>query len=97
MKTELMLVFMAGVVLSLFLIILEIAAMRKLASRLRTRLIRLYQSRRILRLLTETSAIAAFFLVQPFIVAFLVTMALDQLNYNFSKHVIQEIGQLFSN
>jgi len=97
MKTELMLVFMAGVVLSAFLIIIEIAAMRKLASRLKTRLIRLYQSRRILRLLAEISAIAAFFIVQPFIVAFLVTMALDQLNFNFSKHVIQEIGQLFSN
>ena len=97
MKTELMLVFMAGVVLSLFLIIIEIAAMRKLASKLRTRFVRLYQARRISRLLTETSAIAAFFIVQPFIVAFLVTMALDQLNYNFSKNVIQEIGQLFSN
>lgn len=97
MKVELMLVFMAGLVLSFFIIIIEIAAMRKLASRLRARLIRLYRSRRILRLLTETSAIAAFFIVQPFIVAFLVTMALDQLNYNFSKHVILEIGQLFSN
>lgn len=96
MKTELSLVFMAGVVLSLFLIVIEIAAMRKFASRIRTRLIRLYQSRRILRLLAETSAIAAFFIVQPFIVAFLVAMALDQLNHNFSKHVIQEIGQLFS-
>lgn len=50
-----------------------------------------------MRLLAESSAIAAFFIVQPFIVAFLVTMALDQLNYNFSKNVIQEIGQLFSN
>jgi len=97
MKTELLLVFMAGVVLSLFLIVIEIAAMHKRASRIRTRLMRLYQSRRILRLLIEISAIAAFFIVQPVIVAFLVAMALDKLNPDFSKHVIQEIGQVFSN
>lgn len=80
---------------STYKILIEIAAMRKRASRIRTRLIRLYQSRRILRLLTKTSAIAAFFIVQPFIVAFLVAMALDQLNRNCSKHVIQEIEQVF--
>ena len=97
MKTELLLVFMAGVVISLFLIVIEIAAMRKLASRIRTRLMRLYQSGRILRLLIEISAIAAFFIVQPVIVAFLVTMALDKLNPDFSGHVIQEIGQVFLN
>jgi len=97
MKTELLLVFMAGVVLSLFLIVIEIAAMRNRASRIRTRLMRLYQSRRILRLLIEISAIAAFFIVQPVIVAFLVTMALDNLNPDFSKHVIQELRQVFSN
>jgi hypothetical protein len=97
MKTELLLVFMAGVVLSLFLIVIEIAAMRKSASRIRIRLMRLYQSGRILRLLIEISAIAAFFIVQPVIVAFLVTMALDNLNPDFSEHVIQELRQVFSN
>lgn len=96
MKTELLLVFMAGVVLALFLIVIEIAAMRRRASRIRTRLIRLYQSGRILKLLIEISAIAAFFIVQPVIVAFLVTKALDNLNPDFSKHVIQELRQVFS-
>jgi hypothetical protein len=95
MKTQLLLVFMAGVVLSLFLIVIEIAATRKLASRIRARLKRLYQSGRILRLLIEISAIAAFFIVQPVIVAFLVTMALDNLNPNFSEHVIQQLQQVF--
>jgi hypothetical protein len=95
MKTQLLLVFMASVVLSLFLIVTEIAAMRKLASRIRARLKRLYQSGRILRLLIEISAIAAFFIVQPVIVAFLVTMALDNLNPNFSEHVIQQLQQVF--
>jgi hypothetical protein len=97
MKTQLLLVFMAGVVLSLFLIVIEIVAMRKRASRIRTRLMRLYQSGRILRLLIEISAIAAFFIVQPVIVAFLVAMALDNLNPDFSEHVIQQLRQVFSN
>jgi hypothetical protein len=97
MRTELLLVFMAGVVLSLFLIVIEIAAMRKRASRIRKRLMHLYQSRRIMRFLIEISAIAAFFIVQPVIIAFLVAIALDKLNPDFSGHVMQEIGQIFSN
>jgi hypothetical protein len=97
MKTELLLVFMAGVVLALFVIVIEIAAMRKRASGIRTRLMRLNQSGRILRLLIEISAIAAFFIVQPVIIAFLVTKALDNLNPDFSKHVIQQLQQVFSN
>jgi len=96
MKTELLLVFMAGVVLALFLIVIEIAAMRKRASRIRARLIRLYQSGRILRLPIEVFVIAAFFIIQPVIVAFLVTKALDNLYPDFSKHVILEIRQVFS-
>jgi len=95
MKTELLLVFMAGVVLSLFLIVGEIAAMRKRASRFRARLLRLYQTRRILRFLIEMSAIAVFFLVQPVIVAFLVSMALDNLNPDFSDLVVQQLRQEF--
>lgn len=96
MKTELLLVFMAGVVLALFLIVIEIAALRNRASRIRTRLVSLYQSGRSLRLLIEISAIAAFFFVQPVIVAFLVAKALDKLNPDFSKHVIQQLWQVFS-
>jgi len=95
MKTELLLVFMAGVVLSLFLIVGEIAAMRKRVSRIRIHLQRLYQSRRILRLLVELSVIAVFFLIQPVIVAFLVSMALDNLNPDFSGLVAQQLRQEF--
>lgn len=95
MRTELLLVIMAGVVLSLFLIVSEIAAMRKRVSRIQTRLLHLYQSRRILRFLIEISAIAVFFLVQPVIVAFLVSMALDNLNPDFSGLVAQQLRQEF--
>lgn len=96
MKTELLLVIMAGVVLALFLIVIEIAAMRSRASAIRTRLIRLYQSRRIWRLLTETSVIVGFFIVQPVIVSLLVAKTLDNLNPDFSKLVIQQLGEVFS-
>ena len=96
MKPELLLVFMAGVVLALFIIVTEIAAMRKRASRIRTRLVRLFQSGRIVRLIIEISAIAVFFMVQPVIIGFLVTMAIDNLNPDFSTNVVQQIQQIFS-
>ena len=95
MKTELLLVVMAGVVLAFFVIVTEIAAMRKRAARIRKRLIHLYQSGSSLRLIIEISAIAVFFVVQPVIIAFLVTMALDKLNPEFSGHVLQELRQVF--
>lgn len=94
MKTELLLVIMAGVVLSLFLIVGEIAAMRKSAKRIRTRLLNLYRSRRFLRFLFEISAIAVFVMVQPVMVAFLVAMAMDNLNPEFSALVAQQLRQV---
>lgn len=91
MKTELLLVTMAGVVLSLFLIVGEIAALRKRARRVRLHLRHLYRSRQILRLTLEILAIAAFFLVQPLIIGFLAAMALDSLNPEFSGLVVQQL------
>lgn len=44
METELLLVFMAGVVLALFLIVIEIEVLRKRASGIRTRLVSLQGS-----------------------------------------------------
>ena len=95
MKTELLLVIMAGVVLSLFLIVGEIAAMRKRAKSIRTRLRSFRQSGRILRLLLEITAIAVFFLVQPVIIGVLVALALDDLNPGFSGLVFQQVRQAF--
>lgn len=43
------------------------------------------------RLLAELSAIAAFFMVQPVMIAFLVAKALDRLNPAFSRHVIEQL------
>ncbi len=91
MKTELLLVIMAGVVLSLFLIVGEIAAMRKRARAVRLHLRRLYRTRRYPRLVLDICAIAAFFLVQPLIIGFLAAMALDSLNPEFSGLVFQQL------
>jgi recombinational DNA repair protein (RecF pathway) len=95
MKTELLLVIMAGVVLSLFLIVGEIAAMRKRAKRIRDRLLGLWQAGKFIRFLLETSAIAVFFLVQPVIIATLVALALDDLNPGFSGMVLQQVRYVF--
>jgi hypothetical protein len=96
METELLLVFMAGIVLALFLIVIEIAAMRKPLSRIKSRLLRLYQTGRILKLLIEITGIAAFFMIQPVIVAFLVTKSISDVHPDFSRKVIQELRQVFS-
>lgn len=94
MEIELFIALMAGVVLSFFLLVSEIAALRKHASRVRTRLQGFYQSGRILRVVAEIFVIAAFFLVQPVIVGTLVVMALDGLNPDFSGYVIQQLRQV---
>jgi hypothetical protein len=95
MKTELLLVIMAGTVLSLFLIVSEIAAMRKRVKNVRTRLLEHWRHGRYLRLLVEVCAIAVFFLIQPVIVAALVALALDDLNPGFSGMVLQQVRQAF--
>ncbi|HEY5993122.1 MAG TPA: hypothetical protein VIU46_00820 [Gallionellaceae bacterium] len=91
MRTELLLVIMAGVVLSLFLIVGEVAAMRKRVRRVRSHLLGLYQAGSFPRLFLELSAIAIFFLVQPVIIATLVALALDGLNPGFSGMVIEQV------
>lgn len=92
-KTELSLAVMAGVVLSLFLIVGEIAALRNYVARVLLHMRNLFRKGKFLGLLAEMFAIAAFFLVQPFIVALLVIMALDSLVPEFSGNVIQQLRQ----
>ncbi|HKB60272.1 MAG TPA: hypothetical protein VKC56_09545 [Gallionellaceae bacterium] len=91
MKTELYVVVMAGVVLSLFLVVGELAALRKRARRRLAHLRDLYTAGRFPRLVLELCAIAAFFLVQPAIIAFLVARVMDGLNPEFSGHVISQL------
>lgn len=96
MKTELLLAVMAGMVLSLFLIVGEIAALRTHVARVRRYMWELLRQGRFVRLLAVLLGIAVFFLVQPFIVAFLVISALDSLVPHFSGSVIQQFREVLT-
>jgi hypothetical protein len=91
MKIELYLVIMAGVVLSLFLIVGELAALRKRVRPACARLQALFRARRFVLLALQSSAIAAFFLIQPVIIAVAVALIMDGLNPGFSSEVINQI------
>jgi hypothetical protein len=93
MKAELSLAVMAGIVLSLFLIVGEIAALRKHVAKVRRYMWDLYRAGRFLRLLGVMFGISAFFLVQPLIVALLVITALDGLVPGFSGSVIRQLRE----
>lgn len=94
MRPELTIVVMAGVVLSLFLIVGEIAAMRKRAQRVLAHFKILSAGGSFLRLAIEVCAIAALFLVQPFIIGILTALALDALHTDFSGHLMRQIRDL---
>jgi hypothetical protein len=94
MKTELYVVVMAGVVLSLFLIVGEIAATRKRAKRMLARFKHLYATGAFVRLALEACAVAVLIVVQPLIIAILVAMVMDGLNPDFSGQVIRQVREL---
>ncbi len=96
MNIQLYVAIMAGVVLSLFLMVSEIVFLRKRVSRIRSRLTYFYRSGRFLRFFVGIFAISAFFLVQPLIVGFLVVMALDNVHPDFSDSVIRGIRQILA-
>jgi uncharacterized membrane protein len=92
-QIELRIAVMAGIVLSLFLIVGEIVALRKQAARLRGRWRQYYREARFARLFAELCGVAAFFLVQPVLVALVVIQAIDNFNPNFSAHAVQQLKQ----
>jgi len=93
MRTELLLAVMAGVVLSLFIIVGEIAALRTRVSKMRRHMWDLYRQGSFLQLLGMAIGIAAFFLVQPFVVALLVVLALDSVAPHFSGSVFHQLHE----
>lgn len=93
MRTELLLLIMAGVVISLFLIVGEIAAARKRAEQIYRRFSHLYRIRHLARLLLELILAAAFFMVQPLIVALLVALVLNGIQPDFSSLALRELRE----
>ncbi|BAP87165.1 putative uncharacterized protein [Burkholderiales bacterium GJ-E10] len=82
---------MAGVVLSLFLGVSEVVALRKPAFRLYGRWTRLSRSGKTLRVAAELCGIAVVFALQTVIVAILVALALGVLNPRFPHNVSRQI------
>ncbi len=90
-QPELYVAVMAGVVLSLFLGVSEIVALRKPASRLYGRWKGLSQSGKALRVAVELCAIGVVFALQTVIIAVLVALALGALNPRFPHNVSRQI------
>lgn len=86
---ELYISAMAGFVLGTFLITGEIAALRKQAPGLAAWFKR--QSGHKARRIAAIVGIAAFFLIQPVIVAVLIAAALGQIDANFPAYLLREI------
>jgi len=91
MDIELYFTVMAGMVLAFFLMVGELVALRKVGFRLYSRLQRMRSTGRKLRLYAEMGMICLFFLVQPFIVGWLVMGALDRFNPHFAVNMVREL------
>lgn len=84
---------MAGFVLAFFLMVGEIAALRKQAPKIMAHLRLMYRTGERIKFLFAICGIAVFFLIQPIIVAALTVLALNNFNPHFSANLMQEIKQ----
>ena len=90
---EMYISIMAGLVLAFFLMVGEIAALRKQAPKILAYLRLMHQTGKRVRLIVAICGIAIFFLIQPIIVAVLAVLALNSFNPNFSVNLMQELKQ----
>lgn len=88
---ELYVAIMAGMVLSFFLMVGELAALRMVIRKIRSYLLFLYREAMYIKMLGVILMIASFFLIQPLIVGLLVVLALNNLNPDFSNSVLREL------
>ncbi len=93
MQIELYFTVMAGMVLAFFLMVGEVVALRKVGMRLYSRLKAMRRSGRKWRFYAEMGLVILFFLVQPFIVGWLVTGALNGFNSHFAVNLIRELKE----
>ena len=90
---ELSIAVMGGLLLSAFLIVGEIAALRKRVPKFRDRWRQYYREGRYGRILAEFCGIVVFFLIQPALVALLVALALGNLSPQFSQNTLYQLRQ----
>ena len=93
---ELYVAVMAGFVLAFFLIVGEIAALRKKIQKTYVRFRNLYDEGQRFRLLLEGIGVVMLILIQPLIIAFLVVYALDQFNSGFSTNAWHQLRHLLT-
>ncbi len=93
MKMELYFTVMAGMVLAFFLMVSEVVALRKVGAKFHLRVKNLLGTGRRGRAWAEMSLVALFFLVQPFIVAYLVVGVLEGFHHHFTDHLLKEFRQ----
>ena len=90
---EMYISLMAGLVLSLFLMVGEIVVLRKKIAKILAYLHLMLHTGKRVRFAIAICGIAFFFLSQPIIVGVLVVLALNNFNPHFSVFLIQEIKQ----
>ncbi len=90
---ELKVAAMAGLVLSMFLLVGEIVALRKKVARLRERWRQHFREARFARLLAELCAVVMLVLLQPLLIGGLVIMVLHGFNPQFSHNAAQQLQQ----
>lgn len=83
---------MAGCVLGLFLIVGEIALLRKRVPAILAYLGRMRQSGKTAKFVVAVSGIAAFFLIQPVIVGVLVALAVNNLDPHFAANLLHRLN-----
>ena len=96
MQIELYFTVMAGMVLAFFLMVGEVVALRKIGMKVYFRLIEMRRSGRRTRFYLETGLVVLFFLVQPFIVGWLVMGALDISYPHFAENMMRQLRMSLS-
>lgn len=94
MGVELYFTVMAGMVLAFFLMVGEVVALRKTGMKLYSRLKAMRSEGRKARYYAEITLALLFFLIQPFIVAWLVTGALNGFNPHFAVNLARELTSI---
>lgn len=84
---------MAGFVLGFFLLAGEIVALRRRMQPVARRLKRMREAGQRIRFAAFICVIAAFFLIQPFLIALLVTLALGNLDVHYTANLMQQFGR----
>ena len=84
---------MAGFVLGFFLLAGEIVALRKRMQPIARRLKRMQEAGEKTKFAAAICGIAAFFLIQPVLIALLVTLALGNLDMHFTANLMQAFGR----